>query len=312
MVIAILGGCASNPSNGPVYDPYENTNRKIFKFNDALDRNVLVPVAKGYRRITPDPLENGIGNFFNNLDDVNVIANDILQGKLKQAGQDTGRFLVNSTVGLLGFIDIGTRIGLVKHNESFGQTLGVWGIGEGPFLMLPLFGPNNARSTTGIVVENVTTDVPNLVLDDNAVILGLGALEIVSLRARLLTAGNLFNAAALDPYLLLRDFWVQRHRRATCDGTCDVRLNTLDDGSDDLDELDELDELDRQDQSDELDELDELDEMDRLDALDQSDNLDELDELDRMDALDQQNPPDELDEMDELDRLDALDAPVNN
>ena len=108
----------------------------------------------------PDPVEEGIDNFFNNLAEPGIVINDLLQGKLVQAASDTGRFLVNSTVGVLGLFDVGSRIGLPKHRESLGQTLGVWGIGEGPFVMLPLFGPNNARSATGFAVESLTTSLP--------------------------------------------------------------------------------------------------------------------------------------------------------
>jgi len=289
-IILSVAGCASNPPTGPVHDPYENINRKIYGFNTALDNAVLQPAARAYRFVLPDIVEVGVNNFFSNLDDVNVIANDLLQGKFKQAGSDTGRFLYNSTAGLLGIMDVSTRAGLVKHNESFGQTLGVWGIGEGPFLMVPLLGPNNIRSTTGIVVESVTTDVPNQVIDEAETALALTAVEIIALRARLLSAGNLLNSAALDPYLLLRDFWVQQHRRATVDGKQPVAIGEQ--GGDDLDELDELDALDEFDQPDELDQLDQLDELDELDALDQPDELDQLnaaeqrDEIDRLDALD--------------------------
>ncbi len=316
LAMLTLAGCASNPPTGPVHDPYENVNRKIYSFNKALDDAVLKPLAKGYRYVLPDLVEQGIGNFFSNLDDVTVIANDLLQGKFRQAGSDTGRFLYNSTAGVLGIMDVSTRAGMVKHNESFGQTFGVWGIGEGPFLMLPFYGPNNARSTAGLVSEYYTTDVQRFLVDDTATDFGLTALDAIALRARLLSAGNLLDTAALDPYLLLRDFWVQQHRRSTWDGKREVRIGAPDSGFDDLDELDELDELDALDELDELDELDrldaldqadeldELDELDRLDALDQADELDELDELDRLDALDQ---ADELDELDELDRLDALD-----
>ncbi len=311
-----LAGCASNPPTGPVYDPYEDVNRKVYRFNTALDDAILKPLAKGYRYVLPDIVEVGIGNFFSNLDDVTVIANDLLQGKFRQAGSDTGRFLYNSTAGILGIMDFSTRAGMVKHDESFGQTFGVWGMGEGPFLMLPLLGPNNGRSTTGIGVEYFTTNVQRYAIDDNATSYSLTALEIVALRARLLSAGNLLNAAALDPYLLLRDFWVQQHRTATWDGKREVRIGTADSDYDDLDELDELDQLDALDELDELDELDrldemdELDELDRLDALDKADELDELDELDRLDALDKANEPDELDELDRLDALDkANDAP---
>ncbi len=112
-----LTGCASNPPTGPVHDPFENVNRKIYSFNTAIDNAVLKPVARGYRYVLPDFVETGINNFFSNLDDVNVIVNDLLQGKFRQAGSDTGRFLYNSTAGLLGFIDFSTRAGMVKHKS---------------------------------------------------------------------------------------------------------------------------------------------------------------------------------------------------
>ncbi len=303
-----LTGCASNPPTGPVHDPFENVNRKIYSVNTTIDNAVLKPVAKGYRYVLPDFVEVGINNFFSNLDDVNVIVNDLLQGKFRQAGSDTGRFLYNSTAGLLGFIDFSTRAGMVKHDESFGQTLGVWGIGEGPFLMLPLLGPANARSTTGLVAETLTTDVPQYVIDDKNTRYALTALEIIALRARLLSASK-FLDNALDPYLMLRDFWVQQHRMSTWDGKRDVRIGTVD-NDDDFDELDNLDELDRLDApgaSDANGSMDELDELDRLDAVDQASEPDELDELDRLDALDQAIEPDALDE---LDRLDALDKQI--
>jgi phospholipid-binding lipoprotein MlaA len=130
-----------------VHDPYEGFNRGVYRVNDAIDRTVLVPVAKGYRYVTPDFLELGIANFFSNIGDVTVLANNLLQGKFTQAASDTARIFVNTTAGIGGFFDAGTKVGLEKHNESFGQTLGHWGVGEGPFLMLPLLGPNNARST---------------------------------------------------------------------------------------------------------------------------------------------------------------------
>ena len=110
IVAVLLGGCATNPSNGPVYDPLESVNRKIYSFNTQVDRAILKPVARGYRFITPNFVESGVDNFFSNLDDVTVLVNDLLQGKVRQAGMDTGRFLLNSTVGILGFIDVGTRV----------------------------------------------------------------------------------------------------------------------------------------------------------------------------------------------------------
>ena len=200
--LTLTSACAVNPPTGPVHDPFENVNRKVFAFNDALDRNVLVPVAKGYRYITPDFLEDGIGNFFSNVRDVTVLINDLLQGKFSQAASDTGRILVNTTAGILGFIDVGSRIGLEKHRESFGQTLGVWGAGEGAFLMLPLLGPNNIRSGIGLIPDSSVFSVRFWTIDDTGVQFGYSVAEIISARADLLAAGNLLNTAALDPCLL--------------------------------------------------------------------------------------------------------------
>ena len=284
LCLLIATGCASNPPTGPVYDPLENANRKVYRFNTAFDNAILKPTAKAYRFVLPDFVENGIGNFFSNLGDVTVVVNDLLQGKFKQAASDTGRLAVNTTVGLAGFIDVGTRIGLPKHRESFGQTFGVWGIGEGAFLMVPFLGPKNGRSAVGYVTEQFTTYVPPYFTNDIGVNVGLTVLNTVSVRAYLLSAGNLLDQAALDPYLLLRDFWVRQHRDLTWDGKRPVAISEPDYGDDGLDELDELDRLDALDGTDELDELDELD---RLDALDGADELDELDELDRLDALDE-------------------------
>lgn len=264
-----IAGCASNPPTGPVYDPIEPVNRQVYRFNDALDRAVLKPVARGYRYVLPDFAENGIANVFSNLGEPVVIINDLLQGKIVQAGSDTGRFLLNSTVGIVGLFDPASQVGLQKHDETYGQTLGVWGVGEGPFLMLPLFGPSNGRDTTGRITDALYTD-PLLYIDPADVAVGLGVLDVISTRAALLSAGNLFDTAALDPYLMLRDFWVQQHRTATLDGKGRVAIGAADegDGSDELDELDELDAMDAQDSGDELDQLDELDRLDALDAED--------------------------------------------
>jgi phospholipid-binding lipoprotein MlaA len=236
-----LTGCATNTSTGPVYDPYESTNRKIYAFNDGVDKIILKPVARGYRFLLPDPLELGIGNVFSNLGEVTVIVNGLLQGKVKQATSDTGRFIVNSTVGVAGLFDVGTRIGLPKHRDTFGQTLGVWGVGEGPFLMLPFLGPSNGRATVGRVVDGTTTYLPPYLTDDSRVLNGTRVLEIISIRARLLSAGRLLDDA-LDPYLLLRDVWIKQHRDATFEGTRPVSLGD-DDEFDEFDEFDDLEEL---------------------------------------------------------------------
>ena len=274
-----LGACASAPQrSGPVHDPFENINRKIFSFNQGLDSYILRPVASGYKKITPDPVEKGVSNFFANLDDVTSLVNNLLQGRPRRALSDTGRFVINSTVGVLGIFDIATDAGLPKYNETFGQTFGIWGFAEGPFVMLPFFGPANVRATAGRFTQAVTTNLTRLI-DDDATRWGVNILGIISIRADLLSATRVFDQAALDPYLFLRDAWVRQNRIATFGELPNDDTRSTDD-FDDLDDLDELDELD------DLDELDEVDGPDVLNELDELDDLDDLDELDELDQLD--------------------------
>lgn len=259
LLCAVASGCATRSVEDPVYDPLERVNRGIFAFNTKLDDYIIRPTAKGYKAITPDPVEVGVTNFFNNLDDVNVIVNDVLQGKFKQAGSDIARFLVNSTVGVLGIFDVGSRIGLEKHYETWGQTFGKWGFGEGPFIMLPLYGPSNLRATVGRVTGTYTT-YPRYI-DDDVTLITMQATEIVAFRAALLGSDELLNQASLDPYIFVRDFWSRRHRQQTLDNDITDQTSPSSPEQDELDELDELSELD------ELNELDELDELDQLDRL---------------------------------------------
>ncbi|MEK7787875.1 MAG: VacJ family lipoprotein, partial [Chloroflexota bacterium] len=133
---------AANGEQDSSRDPLEGFNRAMYTFNDKFDRYLLKPVAKGYRAITPKPVSKSISNFFRNLHDPGIMLNNLLQGKPGQAASDLGRFLVNSTVGIAGLFDVATKWGLQKHNEDFGQTLAVWGVGDGPYLVLPFFGPS--------------------------------------------------------------------------------------------------------------------------------------------------------------------------
>jgi phospholipid-binding lipoprotein MlaA len=138
----------SNPA-----DPWEKVNRIIYKFNDTLDEAAVRPVAKGYQKIVPRFARTGISNFFNNLDDVNVVVNDVLQLKLKAALQDSGRLLLNTTVGLGGFIDVASEVGWYKNYEDFGQTLGHWGVKPGPYVVLPFLGSSTVRDTVGMIPD---------------------------------------------------------------------------------------------------------------------------------------------------------------
>lgn len=216
-LILLLPGCAS--LNGPPdpHDPWEGFNRTMYNFNDKLDRAILKPVATGYRKITPDPAEKGISNFFSNLDDIIVIANDILQLKPLQALSDTGRFLINSTLGIGGLFDVATSMGLQKHDEDFGQTLGRWGLGQGPYLVLPFFGSSSVRDGAGLAVDQYTH--PLREVEDREARAGLYLLNTVSLRAALLEAGDIVDEAAYDPYIFLRELYIQRRRNLVYDGS---------------------------------------------------------------------------------------------
>lgn len=138
-----------------VYDPWEGFNRRMYRFNYGFDKYVLLPVVKAYEFILPKPVEKGVSNFFDNLSEVNTCANSLLQAKGGKAGKTASRFVINSTLGILGLFDVATKMDIHEQDEDFGQTLGVWGVGAGPFLMLPILGPSNCRDTGGIVVDEI-------------------------------------------------------------------------------------------------------------------------------------------------------------
>ena len=211
--VLLFGGCASN---GNPRDPLEPLNRAIYKFNDGADALLIKPAAEFYRAILPEFMRTGLSNFFSNLNDVIVALNSLLQGKFAQAGSDVARLIVNTTVGLLGLFDVATEIGLEKHNEDFGQTLGYWGIGDGPYLVLPILGPSSARDAVGWVGDWYTWPVTYVQSDrDRNVLI---AMRIVTVRADLLEASRILETAALDPYEFVRDAYLQRRRNLVYDG----------------------------------------------------------------------------------------------
>jgi len=210
----VLTGCAAN---GDPRDPLEPMNRAIHSFNEGVDRAILIPIAKGYQKVTPDVAETGIRNFFSNLDDVTVIANDILQLKLEQTSRDFLRLMFNSTFGMFGLLDVASEMGLKKNNEDFGQTLGRWGAGSGPYLVLPFIGPSNLRDTAGIVIDSRHTDLVRN-HDDVATRNPLMTLRLVARRAELLEAKQAVDAAALDNYEFTRDFYLERRKGLVFDG----------------------------------------------------------------------------------------------
>jgi len=211
--LVLLGGCAST---GNPRDPLEPINRGIYHFNDGVDKVLIKPAAEFYRWALPEFMRTGVSNFFSNLNDVIVALNSLLQGKLAQAGSDAARLIVNTTVGLLGLFDVATEMGLEKHNEDFGQTLGYWGIGDGPYLVLPLLGPSSARDTVGWVGDYYSW--PVTYVDDDGTRYFLIGMRFVSARADLLEASRILETAALDPYEFVRDAYLQRRRNLVYDG----------------------------------------------------------------------------------------------
>ncbi|MGE5466194.1 MAG: VacJ family lipoprotein [Ignavibacteria bacterium] len=210
---ALLGGCATS---GNPKDPIEGFNRAMFAFNEGLDKVVIKPVAQGYDYALPQPVKTGVTNFFGNIADVFIAVNNLLQGKVRDAGSDAGRFALNTTIGILGFIDVASDMGFEKHDEDFGQTFGRWGAGPGPYVVVPFFGPRDVRDTVGLVLDVKTDPVANYshVATRNTLL----AIRVENDRANLLPADKVIEEAALDKYSYIRDGYLQRRRNLVYDG----------------------------------------------------------------------------------------------
>ena len=209
-----LGGCASISHNPK--DPFESFNRNVFQFNETVDKAVVKPVAKGYNTVVPQAAKMMLSSFFSNLNDVVVTVNDLLQFKLVNALSDTGRVVVNTTFGVFGVADVATAIGLKKHNEDFGQTLGYWGIGSGPYLVLPLFGPSSVRDSVGLYADTLTSpmqQVKNVETRNEAYVT-----NFTGKRAALLTDETTLDEAAIDRYSFIRDAYLQHRQSLVYDG----------------------------------------------------------------------------------------------
>ena len=213
----LVSGCSSIPKEQrDPRDPWQLYNRAMFKFNTDFDNAFFKPAAQGYQAITPEPVNHGITNFFNNVADVTSAVNNALQFKLSRAGTDVGRVLVNTTVGLVGFIDVATNMGIPSYKEDFGQTLGYWGFGDGPYFVMPILGPSSVRDTFGFAGD-VLID-PFFSLQEDEIYWGFVVLRAIDTRAGLLAAGDLVDEAALDRYSFVRDAYLQRRRNLVHDG----------------------------------------------------------------------------------------------
>ena len=210
--VALVAGCASVPPNAgknPI-DPFERVNRQVYAFNDGFDRAIVKPAAKGYTKVVPKPARACVANFFDNLFELTSIVNSTLQGRPTSAGVSAGRFLMNSTVGFLGCFDIATHVGLERNKQYFALTMGHWGIGAGPYLVLPFLGPSSVRDAIG-EIPDYFTDPFSYITPVKEYYLAY-SVRFVDKRAQLLEATNLVEEAALDPYQFVRDAYLQRTR----------------------------------------------------------------------------------------------------
>ncbi|MEO1925383.1 MAG: VacJ family lipoprotein [Gammaproteobacteria bacterium] len=210
LLIALLTGCASTAKN--LDDPWESWNRNAQEFNDDFDDQILKPLAKGYLFTMPEPVNNGVSNFFSNIDDIGVFINDFLQFKVSQGGMDISRFILNSTVGIAGFIDVATMLDLPKHNEDFAQTLAVWGVPSGPYLVVPFWGPSSARGATGLIGDGLMDPLNYaFLLGFTASVIGTVAqgVDTTDRRAGFMTTEKFVDEAAINRYDFIKSSYLQ-------------------------------------------------------------------------------------------------------
>lgn len=224
-----LSGCSTTkePTANGSTDPYESLNRKIYNFNDKVDDYVAKPVSDAYKFITPDFMETGVSNFFNNLKTINVVLNDVLQGKLEQSGKDTGRFLMNTTLGLGGVFDVAKSVGLEQNDEDFEQTLAVWGVPQGSYIVLPLLGPITTRGIPGAVFDTAANP-------SSYVGMPIQVISLINSRANAEGALKFIDEAALDPYVFTRESFLQWRNHLATDGKSDASSPDLMDIDSDL------------------------------------------------------------------------------
>ncbi len=230
LAAALVTGCVGNQTiDGEVNpDPYEDTNRGFYKFNDALDRHIMTPVAKNYVKVTPEPVRDGVTNFFDNLEYLNVIMHSFLQGKLGQGISDVTRFVVNSTIGIGGLFDVATSMGMKENDEDLGQTLAVWGVDQGAYLYIPFLGPYTARNSPDVASSYFTNPFSYI---SSIFLLPVTALNLINDRANLLEASEFVEEASIDPYSFTREAYLQQRRYLIYDG------NPPSEGYDDIFEI---------------------------------------------------------------------------
>ena len=209
-----------------INDPFEDLNRDIFIFNEKLDEKLLKPAALTYRKVTPQFARTGVTNFFNNLEEIDTTINQVLQGEIRYAFNDAGRFVINSTIGLFGLIDVASKMGLEKHEEDFGQTLGVWGFDSGPYIMIPFLGPSNPRDLLSRPISSFLSGT--FAMEDNDVKITLVGIDALETRERLLDAETLIIG---DKYIFVKDAYIQSREYEINNGSTedDEFLDDMDD-----------------------------------------------------------------------------------
>lgn len=227
LLMATLCAPAATMAQDSLEDPWAPVNKRIFAFNQHFDDWFMRPLAKGYAAVVPSPAQKGVRNFFSNLDDVTVMLNNALQGKPADAASDGGRFLLNSTFGVAGLWDVARHVGLDKNNEDFGQTLGVWGFGPGPYFIMPFLGPSTLRDTAGFGVDVATSPVSSP--EDPAARNGLHALRILDTRVQALQLDDLMYG---DAYIFMREAYLQQRQYEVMDGEVPRQRNESDPWSD--------------------------------------------------------------------------------
>ena len=205
-------------------DPFQEINQKTHNFNLVLDKQLATPVARIYKKVTPDLVEKSITNFTHNIEDLSIAINNILQGKINNGISDLLRFTINSSLGVLGFFDVASNLGFEKHDEDFGQTLATWGIGAGPYIVLPGLGPSNLRDTLSMLPDAFLT--PLYIIDHDRTSYSLTAIDIVETRARYL---GLESVVIGDDYLFYRDAYLQSREFDILDGEVSEEFDEFDD-----------------------------------------------------------------------------------
>ena len=219
-LLAFLLVMTTIPVHSSEDDPLEPINRAVFGFNEVIDDTILEPVAKGYKFVTPDPVEESVTNFFNNLGEINTIINSALQLKLDKTLSSSGRLVINSTVGIFGLFDVATTLGITRHNEDFGQTLGYYGVPSGPYLVLPFFGPSSFRDAPSffadVQMEREISPVHTELHHEERQ--AIQATNVIDTRANLLQATKILDTAAKDKYVFLRESYLQKRAQMITDG----------------------------------------------------------------------------------------------